>query len=331
MNKIKWGVLSTAKIGVEKVIPALQKSLYGEVTAIASRSGQRAQKAADKLNISTAYDSYEKLLADSNINAVYIPLPNHLHIPWTVKSLEAGKHVLCEKPIGLSATEARELAQKAAQYPGLKVMEAFMYRFHPQWKKVRRLVLGGSIGQLKSIHSVFTYFNDDPDDIRNKPDIGGGGLMDIGCYNISLSRYLFDEEPARVIGHIEFDPNFEVDRLASGMMEFGNGTATFTCGTQLSPDQYVAIYGTSGRIEIEKPFNMPPDQSAVVWLHLEGEKEKIMLEPADQYTLQGDAFARAVLDDTEVPTPLEDAIGNMTVIDSIFESDEKECWVECRL
>jgi predicted dehydrogenase len=328
MNKIQWGILSTAKIGVEKVIPALQKSQYGEVSALASRSGQRAQQVADRLDISTAFDSYEELLAASDVDAIYIPLPNHLHVPWTIKALEAGKHVLCEKPIALSAAEARKLADEAAQYPDLKVMEAFMYRFHPQWKKVRQLVHGGSIGKLKTIHSVFTYYNDDPDNIRNKPDIGGGGLMDIGCYNISLSRYLFGDEPARVMGDIEFDPNFEVDRLASGIMGFEQGTATFTCGTQLSPDQQVTIYGTSGRIEIEVPFNMPLNKSAAIWLYSEGDKEKITLDPADQYSLQGDAFARAILDDTEVPTPLDDAIGNMRVIDSVFESAERECWVE---
>jgi predicted dehydrogenase len=329
MEKIQWGILSTAKIGVEKVIPALQKSTYGHVGAIASRSEERARKAAGQLNIPTAYGSYEELLKDARIDAVYIPLPNHLHVPWTIKALEAGKHVLCEKPIGLSAKEARQLQQKAAQYPDLKVMEAFMYRFHPQWKKARQLVNEGCIGALGTIHSFFSYFNDDPDDIRNKQNIGGGGLMDIGCYNISLSRYLFDDEPSRVTAHIELDPDFKVDRLASAIMEFEAGTTTFTCATQLSHGQGVAIYGTSGHIEIETPFNMPPDQPATIWLYSGGDKEKITLGPDNQYTLQGDAFSRAILDDTEVPTPLNDAIHNMTVIDAVFKSAEKGCGVEC--
>jgi predicted dehydrogenase len=269
------------------------------------------------------------LLQDAQIDAVYIPLPNHLHVPWTIKALEAGKHILCEKPIGLSAKEARQLQQKADQYPNIKVMEAFMYRFHPQWERARQLVNEGSIGTLRTIHSFFSYFNDDPDDIRNKPDIGGGGLMDIGCYNISLSRYLFNAEPARATGHIELDPDFKVDRLASAIMEFEAGTATFTCSTQLARGQGVTICGTSGHIEIETPFNMPPDQPATIWLYSAGDKEKITLDAANQYTLQGDAFARAILDDTEVPTPLNDAIHNMTVIDAVFKSAEKSCWVEC--
>jgi predicted dehydrogenase len=320
MDKIQWGILSTANIGVKKVIPALQQSRYGEVAAIASRSGESDREAADQLNISTAYASYEKLLQDAQIDAVYIPLPNHLHVPWAIKALEAGKHVLCEKPIGLSAAEARQLQQKAAQYPHLKVMEAFMYRFHPQWKNARQLIDEGSIGTLKTIHSFFSYFNNDPENVRNKPNIGGGGLMDIGCYNISLSRYLFDDEPKRVVGHLEFDPDFKVDRLASGIMKFGAGTATFTCATQLNPDQRVTIYGTSGRIEIDIPFNMPPDQPATIWVHSGDDKEKIIVDPANQFTLEGDAFARAILDDTDVPTPLDDAVHNMDVIDSIFES-----------
>ncbi|HYW34480.1 MAG TPA: Gfo/Idh/MocA family oxidoreductase [Balneolaceae bacterium] len=328
MDKINWGILSTAKIGVEKVIPALQKSQHGEVVAIASRSKDRARKAADQLGIATAYGSYEELLQDTRVDAIYNPLPNHLHVPWTIKALEAGKHVLCEKPIGLSAEEARELARKSRQYPDLKVMEAFMYRFHPQWQKAKQLINDGQIGTLRTIQSVFSYFNDDPDDIRNQPDIGGGGLMDIGCYNISLSRFIFGAEPIRLMGDIEFDPDLEIDRLASGIMEFEDGTSSFICGTQLAPDQGVTVYGTSGRIEIDIPFNMPPDEPATIWLYAGGDKEKITFDPADQYTLQGDAFASAILDDTDVPTPLDDAIANMAVIDAVFESDEKDAWIQ---
>lgn len=327
IDHIKWGILSTAKIGVEKVIPALQNSKYGRVTAISSRNEQRAKDVAQQLNINHAYGSYEALLNDSDIDAVYNPLPNHLHLPWSINALQAGKHVLCEKPIGLTAEEARSLKKEVQKFSQLKVMEAFMYRFHPQWKKARQLVRENRIGRLKSIHSIFTYYNDDPDNIRNKPDIGGGGLMDIGCYNISLSRYLFNDEPLRVMAQIEQDPSFEVDRQASGILEFEQGTATFTCATQLSPDQTVDIYGSKGRIKIEVPFNISPQEPAVIWLHIDGDKEKIVIDAADQYTQQGDAFSRAILDDLEVPTPLNDAIANMNVIDALFESAKKEQWI----
>ena len=328
MDTSRWGILSTAKIGIEKVIPALQKSEYGVVTAIASRSAERARKTADKLAIETVHGSYQELLDDPNIDAVYNPLPNHLHVPWSIKALEAGKHVLCEKPIGLSVDEARKLLEADQKYSDLKLMEAFMYRFHPQWIKAKQLVKKGRIGTLKTIQSVFSYYNDDPENIRNKPAMGGGGLMDIGCYNISLSRHIFEEEPKGVVGDIEFDPEFGVDRMASGIMHFQSGTATFTCSTQLAPDQGVTIHGTSGRIEIEIPFNMPPDKSAVVWLYTGERKEEITFEPSDQYTLQGDAFARAILDDTPVLYSLEDAIGNMKVIEALFKSAEQNQWVD---
>ena len=227
--KIKWGILSTARIGLEKVIPALQRSEFGEVVAIASRDQKKADGAAKKLSIPRAYDSYEQLLADPDIDAVYNPMPNHLHVPWTIKAIKAGKHVLVEKPIALSAEEAKELIRESDEHPDVKVMEAFMYRFHPQWQRAKELVQQGAIGDLRTVNSFFSYHNDDPDNIRNQPLIGGGGLMDIGCYCISLSRFLFGREPERVTGTVDFDPRFQTDRMASGMMQFGNGTATFTC------------------------------------------------------------------------------------------------------
>lgn len=326
MDKIRWGILSTAKIGVQKVIPALQKSRYGEVKGIASRSLQQAGTVARKLGIPGTYGSYEELLADPDIDAVYIPLPNHLHVPWSARALEAGKHVLCEKPVGLSAVEARRLIEAAAGYPHLKIMEAFMYRFHPQWQKAKELVAGGAIGELRTVNSFFSYFNDDPGNIRNNPEMGGGGLMDIGCYCVSLSRFLFEEEPRRVSGFTEHDPDFKTDRLTSGMMEFSGGTATFTCSTQLVRHQRVFALGTEGKVEIEIPFNAPPDKETRLWLTTGEETEEITFPPVDQYTLQGDAFAQAVLNNTDVPTPLTDAEANMKVIEALVESaEEKGC------
>lgn len=330
MSKVRWGVLSTAKIGREKVIPATQRSQFGTVVAIASRDLSRAKAAAAELGIERAYGSYQDLLSDKNVDAVYIPLPNHLHVPWSQRALKAGKHVLCEKPIGLSVAEAEQLAGAAAARPRLKIMEAFMYRFHPQWLKARQFVREGRIGRLRTIQAFFSYFNDDASNIRNHRDMGGGALLDIGCYPISLSRFIFDAEPDRVLGQIERDPNTEVDRLTSGVLEFFQGTATFTCGTQLMPYQRVHIVGTSGRIEIEIPFNAPSDQPCRMWVQLLTPRgtptEEIRCDTCDQYTLQADAFARAILDDTEVPTPLADAVANMRVIDRVFASAKTNAW-----
>ena len=326
MKKIRWGILSTAKIGREKVIPALQQGQYCEVTAIASRNEQQAKDLAIKLKIPKAYSSYEALLNDAEIDAVYIPLPNHMHVEWALKAMAAGKHVLCEKPIGLSSAEGETLLAAAKQNPQLKVMEAFMYRFHPQWAMAKKLATDGSIGKLKTIQSFFSYFNNDPNNIRNQKNIGGGGLMDIGCYSISLSRFLFDEEPVRVIGLAGFDPALETDQLCSGMMQFNCGTATFTCSTQLTPFQRVHIFGTTGYIEMEMPFNPQPDKIASIWLHSKTGSQEIFFEATDQYTLQGDFFAKAILEDTPVPTSLEDAVNNMKVIQAIFKSAADNSW-----
>jgi predicted dehydrogenase len=330
MDKIRWGVLSTAKIGREKVIPAIQRSELGVVTAIASRDVARARAVAAELAIEKPYGAYQQLLSDRNVDAVYIPLPNHLHVRWAIRALEMGKHVLCEKPIGLSVAEAEQLAGVAATRPKLKVMEAFMYRFHPQWPAARQFVQDGRIGQLRTIHTHFSYFNDAPDNIRNQADIGGGALMDIGCYPISVSRFIFDAEPTRVLGHIERDPNMQIDRLTSCVLEFFQGTATFTVATQLAPFQRVNIFGTSGRIEIEIPFNAPPDKPCRLWIHAgakpDAAVEEVRFDVCDQYTLQADAFARAILEGTPVPTPLADAVANMRVVEQVLASAEKAEW-----
>jgi predicted dehydrogenase len=326
MSKVRWGILSTAKIGTEKVIPAMQQCQYGSIEAIASRNIESAQAAADKLGIAKAFGSYEELLADPEIDAIYNPLPNHLHVEWSIKALEAGKHILCEKPIALTSAEGEQLLQAARKYPHLKVMEAFMYRHHPQWQLAKRLVDEGKIGELRTIQSFFSYFNRDPQNIRNQAGIGGGALMDIGCYSISLSRFIFNQEPQRVFGIAEFDPQFQVDRMASGVLDFGTGTSTFTCSTQLVPYQRVNIYGVDGRIEVEIPFNAPPDKPCRMW-HQRGENiAEITLEICDQYTIQGDLFSQAILNDTAVPTPIEDAIANMKVIEGLFASAKSGSW-----
>ena len=318
MRKIQWGVLSTAKIGVNKVIPALQASQFGTVAAIASRDPAQAQAVAQRLGIPRVPASYEALLADPAIDAIYNPLPNHLHVPWSIRALEAGKHVLCEKPIGLDTGEARTLLAAAQRFPRLKIMEAFMYRHHPQWQGAKRLIAQGGIGTLRTVQAFFSYSNLDPKNIRNDAAMGGGGMMDIGCYCISLARFLFDAEPVRVHGIAEIDPAFGVDRLASGLLEFPTGTATFTCATQLAAYQRVNIFGTEGRIEIEIPFNAPPDRPTRIFYERAGTTNTLTFPACNQYSIQGDLFARAILDDTPVPTPLEDALANLRVIEDLL-------------
>ncbi len=322
-RKVRWGVLSTAKIGTAKVIPALAKTRHCEVVAISSRNAESARAAAKPLGIVKAYGSYEELLADPEIDAVYNPLPNHLHVPLSIAALEAGKHVLCEKPIALTSEEGQKLVDAGKRHPKLKLMEAFMYRHHPQWRRAKELATSGAIGEFRTIQSFFSYFNDEAGNIRNRPELGGGGLMDIGCYNISLSRFLFDAEPRRVYGVVEYDPRFGTDRIASAILEFDRGTSAFTCSTQLAPHQRVHAFGTTGRVEIEIPFNAPPDRPCRLW-HQTGDAVNEETFPVcDQYAIQGDLFARAILDDTPVPTPIEDAVANMRVIEAIVRSGKE--------
>lgn len=319
-DKVRWGVLGAARIALRKVIPAMKSSPHCAVTAIASRDPSRARASADGLGIPKAYGAYEDLLADPEVDAVYVPLPNHLHVPWSIRAIHAGKHVLCEKPIALTAAEAQTLLEEASRRPSLKVMEAFMYRFHPQWRLARRLVAEGQIGELRAVQTFFSYWNVDPENVRNRADIGGGGMLDIGCYCVSVPRFLFGAEPVRVRGSIELDPVFSVDRLAAGVLEFPHGSATFLCSTQLSPYQRVIAAGTEGRLEIEIPFNAPPDRPCRIWHERADENRPIDLEVADQYAIQVDLFARAILDGLPTPTPLEDALANMRVIDAVFAS-----------
>jgi predicted dehydrogenase len=320
MSKLQWGVLSTSKFARTKMIPAIRHCAFAEVAAIASRDAVKAQEIAAEAGIPKIYGSYEELLADPKIDVIYNPLPNNLHVPWSIKALEAGKSVLCEKPIATSAAEAEQLLEAAKKYPHLKVMEAFMYRHHPQWRRAKQLVDEGQIGELKTIQSFFSFYNKDPQNIRNQVDVGGGAVMDIGCYCISLARFIFDAEPKRVYGVVDRDPQFGTDYIASGLLEFDRGTSTFTCSTQLAPYQRVNICGTGGRIEIEIPFNAPPDLPCKMWLQTGAGIEEIVFEVCDQYTIEADLFSQAVINGTPVPTPLEDAVANMRVIEELLRN-----------
>ncbi len=331
MRKIRWGVLSTAAIGLKKVIPAMQMGEFSEVTAIASRDLARARAAAGELGIQKAYGSYEELLADPDVDAIYNPLPNQLHILWSIRAAEAGKHVLCEKPLSLTVAEAKSL-RAVRDKTGVKIGEAFMIRSFTQWLRVRELLRGGRIGEVRAVMAWFSYFNTDPTNIRNQVESGGGALYDIGCYCIQSARCGFGAEPTRAVGLIERDPTLHTDRLTSALLEFPGGHAIFTCSTQTTPYQRVHFIGTRGRIEIEIPFNAPKDRPCRIFIDETGDifGAGIVTEEfptADQYTLQGDAFSRAILDDTEVPVTLEDGIANMAVIEAIFRSAERGGWM----
>jgi len=328
-KKVRWGILSTANIGMAKVTPAIQKASNCEVVAIASRDLAKARQAADQLGIAKAYGSYEELFADPDIDVIYNPLPNHLHVPMTLAATRAGKHVLCEKPIAITAKEAEELRQAPADR---LVMDAFMIRFHPQWLRAREILRSGELGEVRAIDAVFSYFNANPDNVRNKADIGGGGILDIGCYPVTAGRFLFESEPTRVVSLVERDPGFGTDRLASVLMDFGTGKRlTFTCSTQLTPHQRVQVFGTKGKLEIVIPFNAPANERTAILVDtggpLDGSLARREILPAcDQYTEQAEAFAKAVLGETPLPYGIEDAIASMRVIDAIFASEKSGAW-----
>src|SRR5262245_41447732 len=325
MKKVVWGILSTAKIGTGKVIPAMQKSAWIDVRAIASRSEAAARQAAGELRIPRAYGSYEALLADPEIEAVYNPLPNHLHVPLTLQAAAAGKHVLCEKPIALTLADARQLCSAAAK---VHIMEAFMIRFHPQWLRARELVRDGKIGELRTIQASFAYYNDDPSNIRNQPDIGGGALYDIGCYGVVVGRFLFETEPLRAVALVDRDPMLRTDRTTSALVDFGQGRQlSFTVSTQCVPYQRVQICGARGRIEIQIPFNAPQGEHTRILIDdgstLDGKSITTeVLAPCDQYMLESEAFSRAVRGETPLPYGLEDALMNMRIVDALLRSEK---------
>jgi len=330
MKKVVWGVLSTAKIGWEKVIPAMQKGDCCDIRAIASRSLEKGRALADRLGIEKAYGSYEELISDPEIEAIYNPLPNDQHVPLTLLAARAGKHVLCEKPIAITAVQAAQLREVADK---VHITEAFMVRFHPQWIQVRERVRNGELGDLRVIQAYFAYFNRDVNNIRNKVDIGGGALYDIGCYPIVTGRFLFGCEPVRVMSLVDRDPDFKTDRTVSAMLDFGNGRhLNFTVSTQSVVYQRVQVCGTKKRIEIQIPFNAPLGGETRVFSDdgstLDGSSIATQTVPAcNMYTLQGDAFSRAIRGEIALPYGVEDAIANMRVIDALFESEKSGGWV----
>jgi predicted dehydrogenase len=325
INPVRWGVLGAANIAVAKVIPSMQRGQLSRVVAIASRSLEKSQRAAANLGIARAYGSYEELLGDPDVEAIYNPLPNHLHVPWSIRALEAGKHVLCEKPIAMNADEARDL-QAAATRAGRLVGEAFMVRSHPQWHTVKALVDGGEIGGLQLVHGHFSYARRTATDVRSNVEWGGGVLYDIGCYPITIARWMFGREPIAAVAAIERDPEYGVDRLTSGMLRFDGGHATFTVGGQMAAYQQIQLFGERGKIDVEIPFTPSATTRAKIVVNNDVRE----LDAVDQYTLQGDEFSAAIRGTGAVPSTIENAIANMAVVDALFRSAESGRWEDLK-
>ncbi|WP_437774211.1 Gfo/Idh/MocA family protein [Sorangium sp. So ce1097] len=330
LTPVRWGVLGASNFALKVSLPGMKRGPLTQLAALASRDIGKARAAAQSLGIPRAYGSYDELLDDPEIDAVYNPLPNHLHVKWTARAARAGKHVLCEKPIALSARDAEALVAVQRE-TGKLIAEAFMIRNHPQWQQAGDWVRSGRIGDLVSVQTAFSYFNRDAANIRNRMDVGGGALYDIGCYAVNTSRLLFGREPVRAMALVERDPEFGTDRLTSGLLDYGGAHLTFTCSTQAVAYQRVNALGTRGRIELEIPFNAPADQPCKIFLDdgstLDGSSAKVASFPVvDQYHLQSEAFSRAIRAGGPVENPIEAAVGNMRVIDALFRSAESGCW-----
>ena len=325
MKPVRWGILSTANIGVEKVIPGMLKSKDIEIVAIASRDKRRAAAAAKRLGIAHSYGSYEELLADPTIEAIYNPLPNHLHVPLTLMAAKAGKHVLCEKPIAITAKEAKKLLKAPSN---VLIQEAFMVRHNPQWIEIRKRIAKGEIGRVLAVHMLFSYHLVDPKNVRNLADIGGGGLLDIGCYPITIARFVLGAEPLRVTGTFDRDPKFKTDRLMSGLADFGEGRhLSFVISTQGASYQRTVILGEFGTIEVDIPVNAPPDQPNRFTVSVTGKKPKIVEMPVvDQYQLQAEDFGRAIRKKTKAPYDVADAVQNMNILDAFFRAESSGKW-----
>jgi len=324
MKPVRWGMLGVGRHLTNRIIPPLRESALVDIRGIASRSPEKARRISLECG-AEAYSPYEALLADGDVEAVFISLPNHLHLEWIKKAADAGKHILCEKPVTMTGEEAVE-AFEYARGKGVRLMEAFMYRFHAQWREARELVRSGAIGDLRQVHTSFSYDNSDPDNIRNKLETGGGALYDIGCYALSVAQYIFDAGPDRILGLLDRDPVFGTDSLTSGIADFGGRHATFTVGTRTFPHQKVEIAGTGGMISISPPFNVPNDVPAVLIMETADGRQEIGCDPTDQYRLQFDAFSRCLREGGAIPVTPEDSIEIMHAIDALFSSERSGTW-----
>ena len=326
MKAVRWGVLGVSGHFLQRVLSPVRKSEIVEMYGIASRGREKAEEAAGRYGIEKPFPSYGDLLADPSIEAVYIPLPNHIHLEWIKRAADAGKHILCEKPLTLDSREAKEAVDYAGK-KGVRLMEAFMYRLQPQWQRVRELVAAREIGNILSINTYFAYNNPDPGNIRNILSVGGGALMDIGCYAVSSTRFILDSEPQRVMSLLYRHENFGTDAVSSAILDFGGAQAVFTVGTRIFPDQRVDIHGSSGKIFIHLPFNTFGDVPAQVTVVTSVGSRTLSFDPVDQYFLEFEAFSRAIRKNTDVPIHPQDAVRNMRVLDALFASEKSKSWV----
>lgn len=330
MNKVSWGVLSTAKIALERVIAPMQKATNLSIDAIASRDAAKASAIAAQFGISKSYGSYDELLSDPAIEAVYVPLPNNLHVEWAERAALAGKHVLVEKPLALNANDVKRLVA-VRDRSGKLIIEGFMVRYAAQWIEIKKLIASGRIGTVNGIQAHATYANLDPNNIRNLIDMGGGAIMDIGCYVILFSRLIFGAEPQRVVSLIDRDPAMKTDRHSSMILEFPQGQATLFVSTQLARAQRVRIFGTKGSIEVEIPINIPDDRPSRITIDdgrdsIGSGAEIIEFPAANFFTLQGEAVSRMIRGQSGIEMTLEDSIANMRVIDAAFRSGSSGRW-----
>jgi len=330
-SKVKWGILGTAGIARKRVVPAMRDCKLAEVAAVGSRSLDKSREFAKEFGIPKACGSYEELINDPEIEVIYNPLPNHLHVEWSIRAASRGKHVLCEKPVARTVAEARRLLEARNEYK-VKVGEAFMVCTHPQWLRVQELIRGGRIGKLRSALCIFGYFNVSPENVRNSTEFAGGALLDIGCYPVRMSRFIFGEEPLRVSACIERDPSFGTDRLTSAILDFPTGQSIFTVSTQMNYFQRMEFLGTEGRVEVEVPFNAPTEKPCRVItddgkdLYAGGSQQVELIPVCNQFTIQADLFSKAVRGEGEVPNPMEDAVCNTAVLEALFKSAESRKW-----
>ncbi len=339
LEPVRWGVLGASHFALSATIPAMQQAGLVNLLALASRSPEKAQQAATAMGVPRAYGSYEQLVADPEIEAIYNPLPNHLHVPWSIKAAQAGKHVLCEKPLAMNAAEAEELL-KVQEQTGVLVAEAFMVRHHPQWEKVVELIRSGRVGDVRAVQTAFSYCNTDHSNIRNQKEAGGGALYDIGGYAVNTARLIFDCEPQRVAAVCDRDPVTGCDRLSSAILDFGKGQATFVVGTQHVAYQRVHVFGSRGHIEVEIPFNAPNARACRVLIddgfvgapdftvqqNSDERAEVLGLPVANHYTLQAQAFSEAIRSGKAPTNDIRSAVCNMRVLDALFRAAESARW-----
>ncbi len=319
-DKVRLGILSTADIGRGRVIPALRHCRNLEVTTVASRSLEKAQAFAREMGIPNAYGSYDQLLADANIDAIYNPLPNSMHAEWSIKCAEAGKPCLCEKPLASDAAEAQTMVDAFASRNVL-FAEAFMYRFHPQTQRVKQMVESGAVGELREMNASFSFVIGNEGDIRLSKPLAGGSLMDIGCYCVNVIRLMTGEEPDDAKAIARVGQRSQVDEYLSGVLSFPSGTlGHFDCSFRLQLTHSYELRGTRGRILVEQGFVVPPDRETFIHYWHSDEYEEIKIPPANSYTLMAEDFADALLNQRPPNFPPQDAVRNMEALDRLYAS-----------